>query len=450
MHNILIVDDEADIREILSDIFSDEGYTVVQASNASSAIKKFEETKPSLVILDIWLEGSDLDGMGLLKRFKSCAPDVPVIMISGHGNIETAVQTIKLGAYDFIEKPFKAEKLLLLARRALELSSLKEEIKDLKSATNIMQISGQSKAIMHITESAKLAAQSNSRVFVTGESGTGKEIIAKMIHAYSARKEMPFVTMHAQNLPEDEIESELFGVDDGKIFRIGKLERANSGTLFLDEVSNLPATCQAKLLKYLQEGVFHRMGSKATLKSDTRIICSSAHDLEKDSQSGKFNQSLFYRLNVVPIRMPALRERKEDLENIIDDIAAQLSNSLGLPKPEFSKETLAHLQSYSWPGNVRQLKNMLEWLMILKGKTGGEISTSDLPQDITRKADALPSLHHELILQPLKPARDLFETEYLRAQLSRFSGNISKTAAFVGMDRTTLHRKLKGLKIANE
>lgn len=450
MHNILLVDDEADIRDILSDIFSDEGYTVLQAANASSAIKKFEEAKPSLVILDIWLEGSDLDGMGLLKRFKSFAPDVPVIMISGHGNIETAVQTIKLGAYDFIEKPFKAEKLLLLARRALELSSLKEEIKDLKSVENIMQISGQSKAVTHITESAKLAAQSNSRVFITGESGTGKEIIAKMIHAFSSRKEMPFVILHAQNLPEDEIEAELFGLDDGKIFRIGKLERANCGTLFLDEISNLPRTCQAKLLKYLQEGIFHRIGNNTNLKSDARIICSSIHDVTKNSQLETFNQSLFYRLNVVPIRIPPLRERKEDLENIIEDITAQLSNALGLPKLEFPQETLAHLQSYSWPGNVRQLKNMLEWLMILKGKTGGKIHTSDLPQDITRKVDALPTLHQELILKPLKPARDLFETEYLRAQLSRFSGNISKTAAFVGMDRTTLHRKLKGFKIAND
>jgi two-component system nitrogen regulation response regulator NtrX len=446
MHKILIVDDQADIREILADILEDEGYEVLQASNASNALKKFEEMRPSLVILDIWLEGSDMDGIGILKRFKSFSPNIPVIMISGHGNIETAVQTIKLGAYDFIEKPFKAEKLTLLLKRALELSSLKEEIKDLKAGKELQEMVGKSKSISQVGEAAKLASASNSRVLISGETGTGKEIVARMIHYLSPRKDMPYIIMHAQKLKPEEIEAELFGIDDGKSFKLGKLERANGGTLYIDEISNLPPECQAKLLKFLQESAFYRVGNQNAVKADIRIICSSSHELS----NSEFNQSLFYRLNVVPIHIPALRERKDDLGDIIEDIAAQLEATLNLPKPIFSAEAFAHLQAYSWPGNIRQLKNMLEWLMLLKGRNEGEITLADLPKDISGNSEVMPSLHQEIILKPLKPARELFEKEYINAQLSRFSGNISKTADFIGMDRTTLHRKLKSLKIANE
>lgn len=448
MSKILVIDDKTDIRELVSDILKDEGYEVIEASNASSAINKFDDLAPSVVILDIWLEGSDMDGIGLLKRFKSISPEVPIIMISGHGNIETAVQTIKFGAYDFIEKPFKAERLLLIVKRALELANLKEEIKDLKIERKKLGLLGESKSALQVMESVKLAAQTNSRVLITGESGVGKGLVARAIHCFSERSSMPYVVIHASSTNIDNSEIELFGVDDGKKSKAGKLEKASGGTIFIDEISNLSNSCQLSFLKFLQEGVFFRSGSNVPLKSDIRIICSSIHNLANLSS---FNQSLFYRLNVVHIHVPSLRERKEDFESILADILSELEVVLNMPKPSLSAEVIAYLQAYKWPGNVRQLRNVLEGIMILKSRTSQEITVRDLPKDLLiNSAPVLTGLKNDLILQPIKPARELFEAEYLRAQLSRFSGNISKTADFIGMDRAALHRKLKNLKIANE
>jgi two-component system nitrogen regulation response regulator NtrX len=450
MAKILIVDDESDIRELVSDILSDEGYETITAVNAKTAIDAVKAQDLQLVVLDIWLEGSEFDGIGVLKIIKQLKPNLPVIMISGHGNVETAVETIKHGAYDFIEKPFKAEKIIILAERAIEVEKLSRENSQLKAQQQINStLDGKSRAIQNVLDAAKVLANAHSRVLITGESGSGKEVLARMIHKQSSRKDKQFVTLYANSLSEGEFESELFGIDDGKNYRVGLLERADKGVLFIDEVSEMPKSVQAKFLKFLQENTFYKVGNNNPLTSDIRIIAASTKNLEKEVENGRLSKSLFYRLNVASIRIPSLRERSEDVKVLTNVFLTQLSKNLGLQKVEISEEALAFLEMYHWPGNVRQLRNLIEWLMLINKDPKKKVEVGDLPVEIRGGASESSSntIANDIITKPLKVARDMFEKEYLEAQLSRFSGNISKTAEYIGMERTALHRKIKSLGI---
>lgn len=454
MARILIVDDEADIRGLLSDILQDEGYRTVTASNAAAALQIVKEEQLNLVVLDIWLEGQEHDGIGVLKRIKTIHPNLPVIMISGHGNIETAVQTIKIGAYDFIEKPFKTEKLLIMVKRAMELSLLAQENKELKELNQVThEIIGKSKAIEHIIDEVKLVAPTNSRILIVGEHGTGKEVLARMIHNLSNRKNKPFSTLHAANISEHNIEEVLFGIDDLKNFSVGLLEKSNGGTLFIDEISEMPLRVQAKFLKVIQENHFQKIGNSKQIPVDVRIITATSKDLLEQIELGSLNQSLYYRLNVVPLRLPPLRERKEDIMQLFDYFTEVFSKALGTTKITLSDEVMAIFEIYNWPGNIRQLKNVIEWLMIIHGKKSKIITTDLLPDYLLGKNrgenNALNLISNDISLKSLRDARTFFEKEYLKTQLERFSGNISKTAEFVGMERTALHRKLRALKIAD-
>lgn len=454
MEKVLIVDDKSDIRELLSDILSDEGYSTIEASNAKAALNSMDSERPNLVILDIWLEGSEFDGVGVLKRIKSKYPEVPVIMISGHGNIETAIQTIKLGAFDFIEKPFKAEKLLLITKRALQVANLELENSELKKdTTNSYEIIGGSKLIQQLKDSINTVASSQSRVLLKGEIGVGKEVIARAIHYASPRKAKRFCILHSCTLTPSNFQEELFGIDDGENYKIGLLEKANGGTLFIDELSEMPETAQSSLLKTLLENNFTKIGSNKTTQLDIRIISSSSKNLEQEAINGTLNKSLLYRLNVIPLEIPPLRIRKEDIKLLSNFFIKTFSESMGVPKLKISKEALSIMEMYNWPGNIRQLKNLVEWLIMMHGKESKEIQIADLPDEISGKTNTKDAANQnnsvqELITKPIKEARDNFEKIYLSAQLSRFSGNIAKTAEHIGMERTALYRKLKSLEIA--
>lgn len=450
MANILIVDDEADIRGLLSDILLDEGHQIFQAGNAGSAIKMFEQEKVDLVILDIWLEGSEFDGLGVLKKIKNLKNDVPVIMISGHGNIETAVQTIKSGAYDFIEKPFKSEKLMIMIDRALAAAQLTQENKELKENLANFEFIGESKSINALKEAAKTAAPSKSRILISGESGVGKEALARYIHQLSPRKERPFVKLVCSSLKPDNFESEMFGSSNSQ----GVLDKANGGTLFLDEVGQLDYSCQGRLLKLIQESSYSKNGK--IINFDIRVISSSSEDLNQLIEEGKFNQSLLFRINVLPLNIAPLRERRADIKPLCNLFIKFFAKNLSLPVMTLSDEVLTHLGLHQWPGNVRQLKNLIEWLMIMYGKSDSSITVDMLPNDMFSKSDndnheaEGVAINPDIISKPLKVARDMFERDYLKAQLSRFSGNISETAKFVGMERTALHRKIKLLNVENK
>lgn len=450
MANILIVDDEADIRGLLSDILADEGYNIYQAGNAGSALKIFDQEKIDLVILDIWLEGSEFDGVGVLKKIKATSTDVPVIMISGHGNIETAVQTIKAGAYDFIEKPFKSEKLLILINRALAAAQLSQENKELKENLANFEFIGDSKQISTIKEAAKSAAPSKSRILISGESGVGKEALARFIHQLSPRKDKPFVKLVCSSIKPENFENEMLGLAGNT----GILEKSNGGTLFLDEIGQLDFNCQGKLLKVIQENSYSKNGK--IINFDIRIISSSSEDLQYLIEEGRFSQSLFFRINVLPLHIPPLRERRADIKPLCTLFIKHFSKSLNIPAITLSEEVITHLSLHQWPGNVRQLKNLVEWLMIMFSKSKAEITPDNLPGDMFNVSDndnaqdQNLTLNTDVISKPLKVARDMFERDYLKAQLARFSGNISETAKFVGMERTALHRKIKLLNVENK
>ncbi|AIF81639.1 response regulator containing CheY-like receiver [endosymbiont of Acanthamoeba sp. UWC8] len=453
MAHILIVDDEADIRELVADILKDEGYHPLCASSASETIQCFENNElPSAVVLDIWLEGSEMDGIGILKYIKSNHPTIPVIMISGHGNIETAVQTIRHGAYDFIEKPFKAEKLIIMVNRAIEASRLAQENKVLKSQEKLVgELIGTSKAIQQLKTAALMAAPSNSRIIITGEPGSGKEVLARLIHDSSKRAKKPFCILHASNLSEEQLEVELFGTENKSMKKAGLLEKADHGTLYIDEISEMPVATQGKLLKFLQTQTFQKIGGSKDLKPDVRIIAASSKNLEEEITSGKFNQSLYYRLNVVPLKVPPLTERKEDIKHIAEHFLKSFSQSLGVPYKTLTQEALTLMSAYDWPGNLRQLSNVVEWLYIMTPDNVKEITADILPQEVVQAVNGkhknLNPVNSDILSKELKKARELFEKEYLYAQLNRFSWNISKTADFIGMDRTALHRKIKSLNI---
>jgi two-component system, NtrC family, nitrogen regulation response regulator NtrX len=458
-HEILIVDDEPDIRMLVEGILQDEGYETRQAGDSDAALAAFRVRRPSLVILDVWLQGSKLDGLGILQALHSEEPQVPVVMISGHGTIEMAVTAIQHGAYDFLEKPFQSDRLLLVVRRALEAARLARENAELRlRAGPESELAGDAAVIASLRSAVEKVAPTGSRVMITGPAGSGKEVVARMIHARSRRMEGPFVVLNCAVLNPSRFEEELFGVEAGPDpatapRRAGVLERAHGGTLLLDEVSDMPLETQGKIVRALQDQSFERVGGSNRVKVDIRVLSTTNRDLQAEIAAGRFREDLFYRLAVVPLRMPALKERRDDVPSLAQYFLARAAEHASMPGRELSTDALTALQSYDWPGNVRQLRNLMDWLLIMApGGPGDPIRAEMLPPEIGAAAPALfnsdPSA--DIMALPLREARDTFETQYLHAQLLRFGGNISRTAGFVGMERSALHRKLKQLGINSE
>jgi len=452
MHDILIVDDEADIRMLIAGILEDEGMGTREAADADQALVAVAQRRPSLVILDIWLQGSRLDGLQILAELKRDHPDVPVVMISGHGNIETAVSAIKSGAYDFIEKPFKADRLLLLVERAIEAARLKRENRELRLRTGVeLDLIGRSLPINQMRHSIEKVAPTGSRVLISGPPGSGKEVAARMLHTRSRRADGPFVALNCATMRPDRLEVELFGTEhssEGVGRKVGTFEQAHGGTLYLDEVADMPLETQGKIVRVLQEQTFERVGGTARVEVDVRVIASTNRDLTAEIELGRFRQDLFYRLSVVPLKMPALRERREDIPLLARHFMQRTSESAGLPIRIFGEDAMAALQAYDWPGNVRQLRNTVEWLLIMASGDASEPLRADmLPPEIGAITPTVLKWEKggEIMGLPLREAREVFEREYLLAQVTRFGGNISRTASFVGMERSALHRKLKSL-----
>jgi two-component system nitrogen regulation response regulator NtrX len=458
-HEILIVDDEPDIRTLIEGILSDEGYETRQAHNSDSAIAAFRQRRPSLVILDIWLQNSRLDGLGILEALHVEEPHVPVIMISGHGTIETAVQAIQQGAYDFIEKPFKSDRLLLLVSRALEAAKLRRENSELRlragPEADLLGGSGPAAALRGAIDKV---APTGSRVLITGPAGAGKEVAARMIHARSRRADGPFLVLNCATLNPSRFEEELFGIEAGadasaQPRRAGVLERAHGGTLLLDEIADMPLETQGKIVRALQEQGFERIGGGTRVKVDVRVLSTTNRDLTAEIAAGRFREDLYYRLAVVPLRVPALRERREDVPMLARHFMARSTETTGMPRRELSEDALAAMQAYDWPGNVRELRNLIDWLLIMApGEARDAIRPDMLPPQVGAAAPAVLKLDRssEIMTLPLREARELFERQYLEAQLLRFGGNISRTANFVGMERSALHRKLKFLGVQAE
>ncbi len=447
--DILIVDDEADIRELIGGILEDEGFEPRLAHDSTSALAEIEKRRPALMVLDIWLQGSRLDGLELLELVKEQHPELPVIIISGHGNIETAVAAIKKGAHDYIEKPFKADKLVLVVSRALELSRLKRENIDLKERSGARpELIAESPAMRHLIQDLRKISPTNSRVLVSGPMGAGKELVARTLHEWSSRRDGPFVILPAAALSPERMEEELFGIEGshgtGRV--TGKLEEAHGGTLYLDEVADMPLETQGKVLRVLVDQTFTRVGGKVPVTVNVRIVSSSSHDLRDLIGQGGFREDLYHRLAVVPLTVPPLAGRREDIPGLVKYFMEQYSRQSGKPVPRLSEEAMAMLQARDWPGNARQLRNYVERLMILVGAGGdGEITPAMLPRDEPPGGNESGFDMERLLALPLREARESFERSYLEAQLARFSGNISRTAAAIGMERSALHRKLKGL-----
>ncbi|MBX9827312.1 MAG: sigma-54 dependent transcriptional regulator [Xanthobacteraceae bacterium] len=452
--DVLIVDDEADICELVAGLLQDEGYATRTARDSDSALNEVKNRRPNLVFLDIWLQGSRLDGLQLLDSVKELHPELPVVMISGHGNIETAVSAIKRGAYDFIEKPFKADRLVLVADRALETSRLKREVKELKAITPLQTgMVGKSPALNQLRSSVEKIAPTNSRIMIVGPSGSGKELAARHLHSLSGRASGPFVVINAAAITPERMEIELFGVEQSngsQQRKVGALEEAHGGTLFIDEIADMPRDTQNKILRVLVDQTFQRVGGTNKVAVDVRIVSSTSRNIEAEISAGKFREDLYHRLSVVPIRVPPLAERREDIPELVNYFMEQISQFTGLPQRKIGGDAMAVLQSHDWPGNVRQLRNNVERLMILAGgDPEAVISASMLPQDVGSMVPSMPNGNggEQLMGLPLREARELFEREYLLAQINRFGGNISRTAEFVGMERSALHRKLKALGI---
>ena len=453
--DVLIVDDEADIRELIAGILEDEGYETRLAGHSDQALAAIEERRPSLVILDIWLQGSRLDGLEVLKAIKQVHRDLPVVIISGHGNIETAVSAIKLGAYDYIEKPFKADRLVLIVARALETSRLKRENDDLRerAGTGTVMV-GNSLAMKQLRHAIERVSPTNSRVLISGPLGSGKEMVARSLHALSRRADGPFVILNAATMAPERMEAELFGIEerDAGVTRIGALEEAHGGTLFIDEVSDMPLETQGKILRVLVDQTFLRLGGTKRVKVDVRVVSSTSRDLQVEIGEGRFREDLFHRLNVVPISVPPLADRRDDIPDLVNYFVNQFSQVSGLPTRMIGDDAMAALQAHDWPGNVRQLRNNVERLLILaSGDASTVITANMLPSEIGSSTP--PAINgsggQHLMALPLREAREVFEREYLKAQVSRFGGNISRTAEFVGMERSALHRKLKLLGVGS-
>lgn len=448
--DILVVDDEADIREIVAGILEDEGHSTRTANDSDGALAAISARRPNLLFLDIWMQGSRLDGLSLLDEVHAQHPDLPVVIISGHGNVETAVSAIKRGAYDYIEKPFKADRLVLVAERALEASRLRREVADLRHRSGDSDdVVGSSGIMNHLRQTIERVSPTNSRIMIFGPSGSGKEQVARTIHARSTRASGPFIVLNAATITPERMEMELFGTEprNGSGRRVGALEEAHGGTLYLDEIADMPRETQNKILRVLVDQTFERVGGATKVKVDVRILSSTARDLEQGIQEGRFREDLFHRLSVVPLRIPALAERREDIPELVTHFMTQVSGSTGLPTRQIGDDAMAVLQAHDWPGNLRQLRNNVERLMILTRADPDAVITADmLPKEI---GEILPSRPAEggahIMSLPLREAREVFEREYLTAQINRFSGNISRTAEFVGMERSALHRKLKSL-----
>ncbi|MEX0923839.1 MAG: sigma-54 dependent transcriptional regulator [Rhodovibrionaceae bacterium] len=448
---ILIVDDEADIRMLICGILEDEGYATRGVGDSDAVFEALKSRRPSLIVLDIWLQNSPLDGMEILQSLKEDYSSIPVVMISGHGNIETAVNAIKLGAYDFIEKPFKSDHLLLTVARAVETAELRRENEELRLR------SGRESAFIGVSACANAVRQSiakvaptGSRVLITGPAGTGKEVAARQLHVQSRRSSGPLVILNCATMHPDRMEVELFGTEGGSGEEgplIGTFERADNGTLLLDEVADMPLETQGKIVRVLQEQTFTRVGGNHSVQVDVRVIASTNRDLAALIEQGSFREDLFYRLSVVPIQVPALRERRDDIPVLAEHFMALSSEAAGVPARGISDDAIAALQAYDWPGNVRQLRNVVDWLLIMgQGEQGDTIRAEHLPSEISSiSVRALGNGDEEIMALKLREARLVFERRYLEAQISRFGGNVSKTADFVGMERSALHRKLKSL-----
>jgi len=458
--DILVVDDESDIRALIKGILNDEGLSVREAADSDETLKHIETRKPALVILDIWLSGSKMDGMQILQNICDRYPDLPVIMISGHGSIDAAVSAIKMGAYDFIEKPFKADRLILQVQHALDTAKLRRENEELKFKANAdYKIIGKSCAMNQIRQIVERVAPTGSRVLIMGPSGSGKEIVARALHENSRRSKGAFVSVSCSVGSMEQLEVELFGTEhpikalDGSSCtkrKIGALEQAHAGTLFFDEIGDMPLEVQNKLIKFLQDKTFVRVGGSTPVEVDVRIIASSSSDLQNAIQAGTMRQDLFYRLNVVPIDIPPLVERKEDIPVIAEYFLNHFAETSGTPVRTLGEDAMAALQSYDWAGNVRQLRNCMEWVLIMSQSDPAEPIRADaLPPEITTNAPNVLKWERggEIMKLPMREAREMFEREYLIAQVTRFGGNISRTSGFIGMERSALHRKLKLLGI---
>jgi two-component system nitrogen regulation response regulator NtrX len=450
---ILVVDDEEDIRDLIAGILGDEGYETRVAADSDTALAAVRQRRPQLIVLDIWLQGSRLDGIQVLDTIKREHPELPVVMISGHGTIETAVASIKKGAYDFIEKPFKADRLMHVVQRALEAARLKREVQELKlKAGEETDLVGQSSALAQIRQAVDKIAPTNSRVFISGPPGCGKELLARLIHARSRRAGNAFVAVNCATMEPDRIETELFGAETAEGPRkIGLLELAHNGTLFLDEVGDMPLETQGKVLRVLVDQTFTRVGGTTRVQVDARVISSTSSDLRNEIAAGKFREDLYHRLNVVPVRVPPLSERRDDIPLLVQHFMKRLSAASGLPMREIGDDAMAVLQAHSWPGNVRQLRNVVERLLILATDDAAQAISADLlPSDLGASAQWGGGGRSDLVISlPLREAREIFERDYLIAQINRFGGNISRTAAFIGMERSALHRKLKSLGVGS-
>jgi two-component system nitrogen regulation response regulator NtrX len=449
--DILIVDDERDIRELVAGVLSDEGYDCRTAGDSQSALDAVDQRRPSLVLLDVWLHGSPMDGLEVLDAMKRREPDLPVVIFSGHGNIDTAVAAIARGAVDFIEKPFETERLLHLVAKATETERLRRENARLRQDfSNVEEFTGSSSAINQVRATLKRVANTGSRVLITGPAGVGKEVAARLLHGWSPRASRTFVSVNSARITPERFEQELFGEEaDGSLVRPGLLEMADGGTLYLDEVADMPLSTQARILRVLTEQAFVRVGGHRQIRVDVRVVSSSSRDLEKEIAERRFREDLFYRLNVVPVSVPALAERREDIPGLVTHFFARYASEQGVPPPEITGEAMTALQAYEWPGNVRQLRNVVERTVILTPRDKlARIDAGMLPAEIHSGRLQGDSLMSAMVGVPLREARESFEREYLKVQIRRFSGNISKTAAFIGMERSALHRKLKLLGMA--
>jgi two-component system, NtrC family, nitrogen regulation response regulator NtrX len=451
---VLVVDDEADIRELVAGVLEDEGYAVRTAADSTSALEAIEDRRPSLLLLDVWLQGSRLDGLQLLEQVKSRDPTLPVIMISGHGNLDTAVAAIREGAVDFIEKPFEAGKLLHLVGRATETDRLRRENAAFRQQFGQDDhLGGSSVAINTVRATLKRVAPTGSRVLITGPAGVGKEIAARMIHNWSPRAAAPFITVSAAMMSPERMEEELFGSEAEGVARPGLLEQAHGGTLFLDEIADMPLTTQAKMLRVLTDQSYTRVGGQRPVKVDVRVLSATSRDLAEEIAAGRFREDLYYRLNVVPVRIPSLRERREDIPDLVNHFLARFAAERRIAPPRISEEALAALQANDWPGNIRQLRNIIERTLILAPGDRVECIEIDLlPPEIVdvQGPSNINSASIAIMGSPLREARESFEREYLKIQIRRFSGNISRTASFIGMERSALHRKLKALGLGDK
>ena len=449
--DILVVDDERDIRELVAGVLEDEGYETRGAADSDAALEAIAARRPSLVLLDVWLQGSRLDGLDLLDELKRRDPSIPVLVISGHGNLDTAVAAIRRGAADFIEKPFEAERLLLLVQRATETERLRREVATLRASVGRDDdLTGNSSAINGVRATLKRVASTGSRVMIAGGPGVGKEVAARLLHSWSQRAEAPFIVVNAARMTPERVEEELFGVEEGgNLVRPGLLEQAHNGTLFLDEIADMPIATQARILRVLTDQSFNRVGGQRVVRVDVRVVSATGRDLMAEIAEGRFREDLYYRLNVVPVVIPPLSDRREDIPALVEHYAAHYASIRRVPTPEIATEAMVALQSYEWPGNVRQLRNVVERTIILApGNRIGRIDVDLLPPEVLNRDDGGENVGSSAIMgAPLREARETFEREYLRVQIRRFSGNISRTATFIGMERSALHRKLKLLGI---